>query len=87
MRPRCVGWILTHVFAVTSVIGSTPVSAAQELLALRFKVAVFSVLSLGDQRMRISDVRKIGSEKSFVGSRAVPYHDAELITYNYNPAT
>ena len=26
------------------------------------------------------------SEKSFVGSRAVPYHDAELITYNYNPA-
>jgi len=36
--------------------------------------------------MRISEVRKISSEKSFVGSRAVPYHDAELITYNYNPA-
>jgi len=34
--------------------------------------------------MRISEVRKISSEKSFVGSRAVPYHDAELITYNYN---
>jgi hypothetical protein len=41
--------------------------------------------------MRISEVRKISSEKSFVASRAVSYHDAELITYtynynNYNPA-
>jgi hypothetical protein len=36
--------------------------------------------------MRISEVRKISSEKSLVGSRAVPHHYAELITYNYNPA-
>jgi hypothetical protein len=39
----------THVFAVTAVIGSVPRSAAQEHLGLRlsrFKVAVFSVLSL-----------------------------------------
>jgi hypothetical protein len=36
--------------------------------------------------MRISEVRKISSGKPFVGSRAVPYHDAERITYNYNPA-
>jgi len=35
--------------------------------------------------MRINEVRKISSEKSFVGSRAIPYRHAKLIAYNYNP--
>jgi hypothetical protein len=66
-------------------------SAAQELWHFIFRgfkaaVSLFCPWLLGDQRMRISEVRKISSVKSFVGSRAVPYHDAELITYKYNPA-
>jgi hypothetical protein len=35
--------------------------------------------------MRIKRGPEISSEKSFVGSRAVPSHEAELITCNYNP--
>jgi hypothetical protein len=64
-----------------------PRSGAQEHLALRlsrFQSCGFLCSVLG--YWVISEVRKLSSEKSFVGSRAVPYHDAELITYNYNPA-
>jgi hypothetical protein len=53
----------------------------------KLRFSLFCPWVLGDPRMRISEVREISSEKSFVGSRAVSYHDAELITYNYNPAT
>jgi hypothetical protein len=80
-----------HTLSVTAVIGSMPLSAAQEPWHFdfrSFKVAVFSFCPwiLGDQRMRISEVGKISSENSFVGSRAVPYYDAERITCNYNTA-
>ena len=59
---------------------------ASSVAVSKLRFSLFGPWVLGDQRMRISEVRKISSEKSFIGSRAVPYHDAELITYNYNRA-
>ena len=66
-------------FYARSPLRKSPSTSSFAVSKLRF--FLFCPWVLGDQRMRISEVRKISSEKSFVGSRAVPY-DAELIAYN-----